>query len=78
MAAQMKAVFEAMYRAGFQGLKQHLENKAWEAASLRRSEFLQPMGYFDATQEPDLGRWKVRPDLEDSASTGSCCSRAGS
>lgn len=77
MAVQMKAVFEAMYRAGFQGLRQHLEAKAWEAASIQRFNFLPPR-FFPAPAEPQHGQCKDMPDLEDSASTGSCCSRAGS
>ncbi len=76
MATHMKAVFEGMYEAGFKGLKQHLQEQSWRGATVLVQRSLQPCPLCAAAAM--LTQSLPESDLDDSASTGSCCSRSGS
>lgn len=75
MATHMKTVFEGMYEAGFKGLRQHLEAQKWRLTSVRLPYIPQACPLCAAA--PLLQHSQHEPELEDSASTGSCCSRSG-
>ena len=75
MATHMKAVFEGMYEAGFKGLKQHLEAQSWRSADVIVHRSLRPCPLYAAAAM--MQQSLPESDLDDSASTGSCCSRSG-
>lgn len=75
MAAHMKTVFEAMYKAGFKGLQQHLEARSWSADPVKPIRIPQPCPLCAAAPFMQLAQHDS--ELEDSASTGSCCSQSG-